>query len=131
MLAVSITIIICLIYRPQMFLSKSKCWYSSNCLHCLKCAVPLAGMYIPGLHFPIRLVPILCLLSLPMGGISCSFCHQLAALFPRYDCSQDMFCNFSLVKNHKIDKNSVTAQAREKISTIRNSYDFLMNVCLN
>ncbi len=25
----------------QMFLSKSKCWYSNNCLHFSKCAVPL------------------------------------------------------------------------------------------
>jgi hypothetical protein len=24
-----------------MSLSKSKCWYSNNCLHFLKCAVPL------------------------------------------------------------------------------------------
>ncbi len=26
-----------------MSLSKSKCWYSNNCLHFLKCAVPLPG----------------------------------------------------------------------------------------
>jgi hypothetical protein len=25
-----------------MSLNKSKCWYSNNCLHFLKCAVPLA-----------------------------------------------------------------------------------------
>jgi len=28
-------------YDHQMSLSKSKCWYSNNCLHFLKCAVPL------------------------------------------------------------------------------------------
>jgi len=28
----------------------------------------------------------------------------------------DMFCNFNLVKNHKIANNSVTTEAREKIS---------------
>jgi len=29
----------------------------------------------------------------------------------------DMFCNFYLVKNHKIVNNSATTEAREKIST--------------
>jgi hypothetical protein len=29
----------------------------------------------------------------------------------------DMFCNFYLVKNHKIANNSATTKAREKIST--------------
>ncbi len=28
-----------------MFLSKSKCWYSNNCLHFLKCAVPLIFVF--------------------------------------------------------------------------------------
>jgi hypothetical protein len=32
------------------------------------------------------------------GELAAKFCHQLAALFP------DMFCNFFLVKNHKITK---------------------------
>jgi hypothetical protein len=27
-------------YDYQMSLSKSKCWYSNNCLHFLKCGVP-------------------------------------------------------------------------------------------
>ena len=44
-------------------------------------------------------------------GSATRFCHQLAALV------SDMFCNFYLVKNHKIDKNSTTTKAREKIST--------------
>jgi hypothetical protein len=29
----------------QMYLSKSKCWYSNNCLHFLKFAVPLYTNY--------------------------------------------------------------------------------------
>ncbi len=37
-----------------------------------------------------------------------SFCCQVAAWVP------DMFCNFYLVKNHKIAKNSTTSKAREK-----------------
>jgi hypothetical protein len=51
-------------------------------------------------------------------GSAASFCHQLEALFP------DMFCNFYLVKNHKIAKNSTTIKAREKISTYLESIDF-------
>jgi hypothetical protein len=40
------------------------------------------------------------------------FCHQVAAWVP------DMFCNFYLVKIHKIANNSsVTTEAREKIGT--------------
>ncbi len=27
-----------------MSLSKSKCWYSNNCLHFLKCAIPFSAM---------------------------------------------------------------------------------------
>ncbi len=42
------------------------------------------------------------------GKSSTSFCHQVAACFP------DMFCNFYLVKNPKIAKNSTTTKAREK-----------------
>jgi hypothetical protein len=37
-----------------------------------------------------------------------SFCCHVAAWFP------DMFCNFYLLKNHKIAKNSTTTKAREK-----------------
>jgi hypothetical protein len=44
------------------------------------------------------------------GKSAARFCHQLAALFP------DMFCNFYLVKNHNIAKNSTTIKTREKIS---------------
>jgi hypothetical protein len=35
-----------------------------------------------------------------------------------------MFCNFYLVKNHKIAKNSTTTKAREKISTDLESLEF-------
>ncbi len=35
--------------------------------------------------------------------------HQAAALVP------DMFCNFYLVKNHKIANNSATTEARENM----------------
>ena len=45
------------------------------------------------------------------GESATRFCHQQAALFP------DMFCNFYLVKNQKIAKNSTTTKGREKIST--------------
>jgi hypothetical protein len=44
----------------------------------------------------------LLLLGLNEGKTAASFCHQMAAWF------QDMFYNFYLVKNHKIDKNSTT-----------------------
>jgi hypothetical protein len=45
-------------------------------------------------------------------GISvANYCHQVAALVP------DMFCNFYLVKNHKIANNSVNTEAKEKMST--------------
>ncbi len=35
----------------------------------------------------------------------------------------DMFCNFYLLKNHKIGKNSTTTKAREKISTYLESVE--------
>jgi hypothetical protein len=44
-----------------------------------------------------------------------SFCHQVGAKFP------EMFCNFNLVKNHKIANNSATTEAREK-----NKYELLI-----
>jgi hypothetical protein len=47
-----------------------------------------------------------------------SFCCQVAAFFP------DMYCNFYLVKNNKIAKNSKTAKAREKISKDYESLEF-------
>ncbi len=37
---------------------------------------------------------------------------------------QDMFCNFYLVKNHKIANNSATAEARERISTYLEYLEF-------
>ena len=43
------------------------------------------------------------------GKSAASFCPQVAAMF------QDMFCNFCLVKNHKIANNPTTTKAREKI----------------
>ncbi len=45
------------------------------------------------------------------GILAASYCHLVAALVP------DMFCNFYVVKNHKIVNNSSTAEAREKMST--------------
>ncbi len=42
------------------------------------------------------------------GKSAASFCGQVAALVP------DMFCNFYLVKYHKIDNSSATNKAREK-----------------
>ncbi len=60
------------------------------------------------------------------GKSAASFCHQVAALVP------DKFCNFYLVKNHKIANNSATTEAREKISTYLESLEFWKNfdVCL-
>jgi len=53
------------------------------------------------------------------GESATSFCHQLVVvLFP------DMFCNFCLVKIHKIANNSATTSAREKISTDLESLEF-------
>jgi hypothetical protein len=52
------------------------------------------------------------------GTSAASFCHQVAALVP------DMFWNFYLVKNDKIANNSVTTQAKEKISTDLESLEF-------
>ncbi len=57
------------------------------------------------------------------GESAASFCHQVAALFP------DMFCNFYLVKNYKIAKNSTTTKVREKISADLESLQFF-DVCL-
>jgi len=44
----------------------------------------------------------------------------------------DMFCNFYLVKNHKIANNSATTEAREKTSTYLESLEFkkFFDVCL-
>jgi len=40
------------------------------------------------------------------GKLEASFCRQVAAWVP------DMFCNFNLMKNHKIANNSTTSKAR-------------------
>jgi hypothetical protein len=45
------------------------------------------------------------------GKLVANYCRKVAARFP------DMFCNFYLVKNHKIAKNSTTNKVREKIIT--------------
>jgi hypothetical protein len=42
------------------------------------------------------------------GKSAAIFCRQAAVLVP------DMFCNFYLVKNHKIANNSATTEAEEK-----------------
>jgi hypothetical protein len=53
-----------------------------------------------------------------MRGLSAaSFCPQVATWFPR------MFCNFYLLKNHKIAKNLTTTKGREKISTDEESFE--------
>jgi hypothetical protein len=52
------------------------------------------------------------------GKLAASFCHQVAALVP------PMFCNFYLVKNHKIADNSATTEAKEKISIYLTSLEF-------
>ncbi len=52
---------------------------------------------------------LVCMGQISEGKSSASFCRQMAAWFPY------MFCNFNLVKNHKIAKNSITAKAREKL----------------
>jgi hypothetical protein len=51
------------------------------------------------------------------GKSAASSCHQVSSWFP------DMFCNFYLVKNHKIAKTSMTTKAREK-STDLDSLEF-------
>jgi hypothetical protein len=57
-------------------------------------------------------------LSFNEGKSAASFCRQVAAWFPV------MFCNFCLVKNHKITNDSTTTKAREKISTDLESLSF-------
>jgi hypothetical protein len=45
------------------------------------------------------------------GKSAASFCRQVAALVP------EEFCNFYVVKIHKIANNSATSEAGEEIST--------------
>jgi hypothetical protein len=52
------------------------------------------------------------------GKSAASFYHQEAAQ------ALDMFCYFYLVINHKIANNSVSTEAREKISTYLESSEF-------
>jgi hypothetical protein len=40
----------------------------------------------------------------------------------------DMFCGYYLMKNYKVDKNSATTKAREKISTELESLEFFFNL---
>ncbi len=40
-------------FDHQMSLSMSKCWYSNNCLHFLKCAVPLMSYFFSFYTFTI------------------------------------------------------------------------------
>jgi hypothetical protein len=47
------------------------------------------------------------------GKLAASFCRQVAALVP------DMFCNFYLVKNYIVAKNSTTKVSEEIIRTIK------------
>jgi hypothetical protein len=42
------------------------------------------------------------------GKLTASFCRQVAVFLPA------MFCNFYLVKNHKIAYNLATTEARKK-----------------
>ncbi len=60
------------------------------------------------------------------GKSAASFCRQVAAWFP------DMFCNFYLLKNPKIAKNSTATKARDKISTDLKSLEFynFFDICL-
>jgi hypothetical protein len=61
------------------------------------------------------------------GKSAASFCRQVATWVP------DMFCNFYLVKNHKIAKKSTTTKAIEKIIADLESlefYNYLMHVYL-
>jgi hypothetical protein len=52
-----------------------------------------------------------------------NICHQVVAWVP------DVFCNFYLVKNCRIENNSTTTNAREQIITDWESLEFF-NVCL-
>jgi hypothetical protein len=57
-------------------------------------------------------------MSVNEGESAASFGCQVAALVP------DMFCNFYLTNNHKIDNNSATTEAREKNMHILESWEF-------
>jgi hypothetical protein len=52
------------------------------------------------------------------GKSAATFCLQVAAWV------SEMFCNFYLVKNHKIVQNSTTTKASENISTNLESLGF-------
>jgi hypothetical protein len=57
--------------------------------------------------------------------IGCQFLLTGGSMLPRY------VCNFYLVKNCIIAKNSATTKAKEKISTYFESLDILMYVGIN
>ncbi len=59
-----------------------------------------------------------CLYSDNEGKSAARLCHQVAPWVP------DMFCNFYLVKNHKITNNSATTEAGGKISSYLESWEF-------
>jgi hypothetical protein len=52
------------------------------------------------------------------GILAASFCPQVAASVP------DMFCNFYLVKNHKIANSSTTTVASKRMSAYLESIEF-------
>ncbi len=73
----------------------------------------LTILILPSVSIPWRYLS-----TLNEGKSAASLCHQVAALVP------DMFCNFYLAKNLKIDNNSATTKATEKISTYLESLEF-------
>jgi hypothetical protein len=110
-------------FYHQISLSKSKCWYSNNCLHLLKQAVPLLNstwcvpvaqgqktrlitvrsrVWIAQINVKVnypnssRHFQMLSLNSQNEGKSVARFCHQVVSWVP------DMFCNFYLSKSHKI-----------------------------
>jgi hypothetical protein len=56
--------------------------------------------------------------ELNQDKLAARFCRQVAASVP------DMFCNFYVVKSHKIVNISATNKVREKISTYLESLKF-------
>ncbi len=65
-------------------------------------------------------------MSINEGKSAAGFCHQVPTWF------QDMFCNFYLVKNHKIAQNATTTKAREKICADLETFELknFFNACL-
>ena len=65
-----------------MSLSKSKCWYSSNCLHVLKCGVPLSS-------YNIQLI----LLNVNFGAICQIWLISFWIIFPTIHLVHSRFTN--------------------------------------